>query len=286
MRPTYSPTPLSARLTTRAAIIAKLVGYDCQRVDQQPPVAEPLSNGCLQREPACRAGHDATATAPATTSVTEAETAADQAQLAGLDQLASALTSFQTSVQGLTAPAPDPASLQSAAQDFVTAYNNLYDTLQSLTGENGALAGDATAQELSQELGATYAQSYSADGFTGLSQIGIDAHADGHLALDSGAVQSAAASDLTGAASVLSQAATAFGALAQGYGGTGGIVATDQALLQNDVSTLQFLQGLSPAAPTATGYLSGTQQYTAALQLQINTDLLGQSGLGTTGIVA
>ncbi len=226
------------------------------------------------------------ATAPAANSPSQTQIAADQAQLAGFDQLASAVAGFQSSVQGLTTPATNPVSLQAAAQDFVTTYNNLFDTVRSLTAPDGALAGNATAQELAQQLGATYSQSYSANGLTGLSQIGIDVQSDGHLALDSAALQSAAATDLGGTASVLSQAATAFGTLAGGYGGTGGIVATDQSLLQNDVSTLQFLQGLGPTAPTAPDYLSGTEQYAAALQLQINTDLLSRSGLGSTGLIA
>lgn len=179
--------------------------------------------------------------------------------------------------------APDTSALESAAQDFVTAYNSLVDTIGGLTGTSGALAGDALAQQLQNQLArAATDGSYAAGSLSGLAQIGITAQTDGHLALDTTALQTAYTGDTASTASVLSQAAQAMDTLAGDYVDPGGFVPLDQNLLQDNLFQLQLVDGFAPTSTSTSTSSTQTlidqyQAYQAALNLQTTSSLLAQS---------
>lgn len=187
--------------------------------------------------------------------------------------------------------AQDSAELQSAAQNFVTAYNNLEGTLTSLTGTSGALANDPAAQQLLQQLTDTYTQGYAAGSFGGLAQIGIEAQGDGTLTLDSGTLLSAASTDMTSTVSVLNQAAQAMDTLSSTYVGGGAVIPSEQSALQQDLTSLQDLNNVTSTTSgldSATQSQTAIQQYQAILELELmsansssllNTSLYGGSGL-------
>jgi flagellar hook-associated protein 2 len=87
----------------------------------------------------------------------------------------------------------DTASVRTAIDSFVKAYNSLNTTIGSLTAYNadtksaGPLQGDATARGIQSQLRATLGKAVQGlgGGLTTLSQVGISFQKDGSLAVDS-----------------------------------------------------------------------------------------------------
>ncbi|CAH0299280.1 Flagellar hook-associated protein 2 [Massilia sp. Bi118] len=93
----------------------------------------------------------------------------------------------------------DTASVRTAIDSFVKAYNTLNSTISSLTAYNadtktaGPLQGDATARGIQSQLRAALGKAVQGlgGGLTTLSQVGIAFQKDGSLALDSGKLSKA-----------------------------------------------------------------------------------------------
>ena len=89
--------------------------------------------------------------------------------------------------------AQDTATVQSAINSFVQAYNEVNKTIANLTAYNaaskqgGPLLGDSTAQGLQSRIRAMLGQALTGTGssFTTLSQVGVSFQKDGSLAVDS-----------------------------------------------------------------------------------------------------
>lgn len=87
----------------------------------------------------------------------------------------------------------DSASVQSAVNTFVQAYNDVNKTIANLTAYNaaskqgGALLGDSTAQGLQSRIRAMLGQALTGTGgsYTTLSQVGVSFQKDGSLTVDS-----------------------------------------------------------------------------------------------------
>lgn len=105
--------------------------------------------------------------------------------------------------------ARDTASVKSAVDGFIKAYNDLNKSLTGLSSYNAAtkqgaiLQGDSTVRSLQAQLRGTLSSSLTGTGasYTTLSQIGVSFQKDGTLAVDSAKLQSAIAnsfSDIAG----------------------------------------------------------------------------------------
>lgn len=96
------------------------------------------------------------------------------------------------------AAAPDAEAANTAARDYVAAYNGIAGLIASYTAPAGAgttagqLAGDATARSLGRRLSALTAQRF---GDASLAEIGIRTNRDGTLAIDDRALDAATAAD-------------------------------------------------------------------------------------------
>ena len=121
----------------------------------------------------------------------------------------------------------DPAAAQLAAQGFVKAYNDLNTLLHNLTrfdAENdgsGALVGDSAARTIQSQL--RNALSSALAGGNGntlrvLSQVGMSFQKDGSLALDSGKLSQALASDPAGVARLFASGGAASDSLVKVVG--------------------------------------------------------------------
>ena len=234
--------------------------------------------------------YDPTAAAGAGKNLTETQAAQDasltvngsaqtSASNTGVSIASGVSLSLLTAGSTTVSVSPDTSTLETTAQNFVTAYNSLVDTIGSLTGTSGALAGDALARTLQNQLATTATDgSYTAGSLSGLAQIGITAQTDGHLALDTTALQTAYTSDTASTASVLNQAATAMDSLSSSYVDPGGFVPLDQSVLQDNLFQLQLIDGLAPSTGTSTqSLIDQTQAYQSALNLQTTSELLGLS---------
>ncbi len=104
------------------------------------------------------------------------------------------------------AVARDTSAVQKAASDFVSAYNSLSSTLNSLssydaaTSTAGPLLGDPTVLNIESQLSNTLNTPLAglSGSLTNLSQIGITLQKDGTMALDSTVLNSAISSNLSG----------------------------------------------------------------------------------------
>ena len=104
------------------------------------------------------------------------------------------------------AVARDTSAVQKAASDFVSAYNSLSSTLNSLssydatTSTAGPLLGDPTVLNIESQLRNTLNTPLAglSGNLTNLSQIGITLQKDGTMALDSTVLNSAISSNLSG----------------------------------------------------------------------------------------
>jgi flagellar hook-associated protein 2 len=174
------------------------------------------------------------------------------------------------------------------AQNAIGSYNALQGDIAALTSASGALNGNtSTATQLSSSLQSTITTTYTNPGstLTTLAQIGITpqtpASSTSALAFNSTTFQSAYNTDPTGTLSLLSQAITQLGSVANGYTSSSnsnastGILAQQQAI-ENAYSS--SLQSANPAFAQLTPSL---------LNSFIQNELAqGSSSLGLTGFSA
>lgn len=104
----------------------------------------------------------------------------------------------------------DTASVQSAVNSFVKAYNDINNTLNTLTAYNPAtkkaavMTGDATAYIIQSSIRSTLSAALPGigGGLTSLSQIGVSFQKDGSLSLDATKLQTAIANNFGDVASL------------------------------------------------------------------------------------
>ena len=93
--------------------------------------------------------------------------------------------------------ARDTAGAKASVEAFVTAFNNVNQTLGNLSAYDAAtksaavLQGDSTTLSIQTRIRATLSAAVNGSGFTTLSQIGVAFQKDGSLALDSTKLQTA-----------------------------------------------------------------------------------------------
>ena len=132
----------------------------------------------------------------------------------------------------------DTASVQSAVNDFVSAYNNLQTVSARLTAydaakqSGAALLGDSTLRSIHVGIRSalTTPQTDDGSGLTMLSQIGVSFDDKGNLALDPAKLTAAMGTKMTGLANLFSGGASGYGtamaALVSSYTDTTGGVLT------------------------------------------------------------
>jgi flagellar hook-associated protein 2 len=155
----------------------------------------------------------------------------------------------------------DPAAAQLAAQGFVKAYNDLNTLLHNLTrfdAENdgsGALVGDSAARTIQSQL--RNALSSALAGGNGntlrvLSQVGMSFQKDGSLALDSGKLSQALASDPAGVARLFASGGAASDSLVKVVGSGPATVPGSYGVEITQLATRGQLVGSTAAALTIT----------------------------------
>jgi flagellar hook-associated protein 2 len=168
------------------------------------------------------------------------------------------------------------AAIQSAAQNFVDAYNALVATTTSLIRPGGALAGGVTttAGQLLRSMNDTDLQSFTGVGsMTSLARMGITPKADGTLSLDANALQAAVASNAPGTVAVLNQAAQAFDAMAGRYASTGGEIPAESQQLQTQLSYMESVNSVAQIYDSLT-QAQANQSYQAALRLSASDQFM------------
>lgn len=118
---------------------------------------------------------------------------------------------------------PSEANTATAAQQLITAYNSLAQTIQQVAASSGPLAQDPVIGTLQSDL---------QQAASSLAALGITTQTDGSLALNISTLQTAFMADPSGTASALSQAAQRFDTLTQTYGAGGTLDIAAQALQQ------------------------------------------------------
>ena len=207
------------------------------------------------------------------------ELQANQNHITGLNQLLSALTAFDASLQGVqqqeaSGSATDVAT---AAQQFVDAYNTLVTTISNLTGTAGtgtagALAGDGVAKDVANALTQSEGSVLS-NTLGGLDSIGITKNSDGTLSLDANALQQAFTANPGDTTSLLNQAAQSLDQVATQYSDPNGAIASER-------ETLTLQQPVLQANSSASNKTSSQQQqavaeYLALSEAQITSQMLG-----------
>ncbi len=133
----------------------------------------------------------------------------------------------------------DVANVQSAAQTLVDAYNTLVSAVGALTGEAGSLSAGGLAGDILDGAERMLARSFSgASPFSTLGEIGIGKQADGTLALDATALQTAFNSDAGAATALINEAATAFDDFTEIFTRIGGVIDNSAQRLQQQINFL------------------------------------------------
>ena len=157
------------------------------------------------------------------------------------------------------AVARDTSAVQKAASDFVSAYNSLSSTLNSLssydatTSTAGPLLGDPTVLNIESQLRNTLNTPLAglSGSLTNLSQIGITLQKDGTMALDSTVLNSAISSNLAGITGLFSSMGQSTDSLVSYVSGTANTQAGSYPVAISHLAT----QG-SSAGQTAVGTLT------------------------------
>ncbi|WP_036169391.1 flagellar filament capping protein FliD [Massilia sp. 9096] len=168
------------------------------------------------------------------------------------------ITAAQTGSTSLTV-ARDTASVTTAINGFVKAYNTLNSTISGLTAYNpdtkqaGALQGDFTARSIQTQLRAALGNAVQGlDGMTTLSQIGVSFQKDGTLAVDSTKLNTAMTnnfSDIAGLFAAVGQASDGQISVAKSSAKT---QAGNYAVNITQMATQSTLTGANPLAATTT----------------------------------
>jgi hypothetical protein len=198
-------------------------------------------------------------------------------ELSGVGQLLSATTTFQSQLQSLqpgTATSgggqgfgTNLASLSAETQNFVDAFNGLQSNISNINNTSNLLGGSvAGASGLTQSLNAL-AQTTFANGsstLTNLSQIGITyapptiPGGGGNLSINMNTLQSAFNTDATGAFSLLTQAASAFGNVAGNFVNQAGSQYSSLASLAQTSGVVDSFTGSASSLLSQTQSSSGT----------------------------
>lgn len=174
---------------------------------------------------------------------------------------------------------PDATTAASAVQSFVNAYNSAQSAINSLN--NGDLAGSGILAPIQDALTSVI---NAASDSNGLSSIGITANADGTLSLDTGAFQSAAATNPQNVTQLLSNSSGTgvtdrLSSVLNGAVLPGGTIQSIMDGLQNQTNVEQLLQvGLSNAStsPLNSSSVNGpSDPYGASLYAEIQQLLPG-----------
>lgn len=163
----------------------------------------------------------------------------------------------------------DVANVQSAAQDFVDAYNTLVSAAGALSGDAGSLPEGSIAGDILDGIDRKLAKSFSgASPFTVLGEIGIEKQADGTLALDATTLQNAFNTDADAATALINAAATDFDDFADTFTRVGGTIDNAAQRLQQQVN---FLDTRTTGADFAFSVLQtqAVRQYAAILALSL-----------------
>ncbi|VAW73996.1 Flagellar hook-associated protein FliD [hydrothermal vent metagenome] len=241
----------------------------------------------------------------------------------------SATNSVKDAIQGLTlnlikADAAKPVTVtvsrndgvvSNAARNFVTAYNSLFETVNSLSSydaennQGGLLLGDAVIRSVTTQIRSTLnaASSELPGTITSLASIGITTERDGSLKLDNTKLDAAVAADPNAVAALFAEAGRVSNPnnvkfLSAGSSAKQGNFAVNitQVATQGTLSGLDF--GYDAATPItvdntnddlsftidgiSTGTITLTQaDYTGAqLAVEIQTRINGVSALGDAGV--
>jgi flagellar hook-associated protein 2 len=202
------------------------------------------------------------------------------------------------------------ASVVTAVQAFVKAYNEVNTTLVSLTKYDpstqkaAVLTGDSTGRLVQSQLRNIISHSL-ASGTAGtlstLSQVGVSLQQDGTLSLDTGALNSALASNRSGVASLFAAVGQASDSLTTVTGGTANTKAGTYALNITQVATQGKLAGSAPAGLTITAGINdqlavsvdgvaatitlaaGTYANASALAAEVQSDINGGTAIANNG---
>ena len=209
-------------------------------------------------------------------STQSAELSANQNHVTGLNQLLSAMTAFDASLQAVQQQADggNPANVAAAAQQFVDAYNNLVSTLSKLSASGGALAGDGIVNDIENSLNQAIG-SVTNNSLGGLSAIGINQNADGTLSLDAAALQQANGADSADTVSLLNQASQALDNVANGFAQPGGAIAAESDTL---IAQQPMLEARNNASNQSTAVAEkAVADYEAMMKASMKSELM--SGL-------
>lgn len=166
-------------------------------------------------------------------------------------------------------------ALQTAAQNFVNAYNTVLTAARGLSGPGGALAADGTIRAFLASLGAGMNRNFpSSTPYNYLGQIGVVAKTDGTFSLDTAALQTAFNANPTAVVSLINQAAQNFDSLAKPYVQAGGAIPS---ALQNLQSQVTFLQSRNTGATQTSNAITQLQ---ASLRYKLIAALSQQGQLG------
>jgi flagellar hook-associated protein 2 len=137
---------------------------------------------------------------------------------------------------------PDTSQVQSTVQSFVSAYNNLQQTITSLG--SGSLQGDNTLLMLKTGLQSVLNTPASGVGtYSYLVDVGVSLQKDGSMTLDSTTLQNALGADFSGVAQVFANNNQGFAyrlnALANTYLQTGGVIDTNEQGLNTQISNIK-----------------------------------------------
>ncbi len=204
--------------------------------------------------------------------------------------------------------ARDTSSVQSAVQSFVSAYNTINTTLNSLTAydpstqQAGSLNGDFTVTMIQDQIRRALSSSITglSGGLTTLSQIGVSFQKDGSLALDSTQLQNAITNNFNDIAGLFTSVGTATDSLVSFAGSTANTQAGSYAVNISQLATQGSVVGSAAAGLTITAGVNdqlgvtvdGTSAsvtlspgtYTAAsLAAQVQSAINGAAALSAAG---
>lgn len=141
----------------------------------------------------------------------------------------------------------DTAGIQSAVQQFVTAYNAYASTTGQLssydtgTGKAGLLLGNATLLSVKRQVSDVLGGAVPGNALGTLAKIGITRNADGSMSLDANAFDAALSSDPASVQDLFSGAggyATRMGKTIDTFAGANGIIPSQLASLDKDLDAL------------------------------------------------
>jgi flagellar hook-associated protein 2 len=167
----------------------------------------------------------------------------------------------------------DTAGVKASVEAFVKAYNNVSQTLASLSAYNAAtktgaaLQGDSTTLSIQSRMRATLSAAVGggvAGGFSSLSEIGVAFQKDGTLALDSTKLQTALDNNFDGIAGLFSAQGKSSDSLVSYAGSTQKTAAGSYAVNVTRLATQASLTGSQAAGLTI---IAGVND-----QLDVNVD--------------